>query len=360
MAMLHFMSKIEQVAAQLREELMRGRWGETISGRHELAAELGVNGKTVEAALRLLEREKLLVSQGPGRRRRIVLPEDAAVFTSLRVAVLDYDPVSRQDTYMIDLLHRLTEEGHVAISTRKTLLELGMKVNRVEQLVKETAADAWVVVGGSREILEWFASQPFPALALFGRRRGLCLAGVGPDKLPAIQELTRRLIELGHRRIVLLVRAERRLPQPGAAERAFLGTLAAHGIRPDAFHLPDWEESVDGFHRCLEELFRVTPPTALIVDEAPFFMAAMQFCARRGIRVPEDVSLACCDADPNFSWCKPAITHIRWNSRPVVRRIMRWAANVSRGMDDRSQTETRAELATGGTIDKVSSSRIRT
>jgi DNA-binding transcriptional MocR family regulator len=42
-------------------------------GRDELVKALGVSGKTVELALDLLEKEGLLVSQGPGRRRRISL-----------------------------------------------------------------------------------------------------------------------------------------------------------------------------------------------------------------------------------------------------------------------------------------------
>jgi DNA-binding LacI/PurR family transcriptional regulator/biotin operon repressor len=352
-AMIRFLSKIEQVAAHLREEIQSGRWKSTIPGRNELARELGINSKTVEAALQQLEQENLLLPQGAGRRRRIMTP-NALNSHSLRVAVLDYEPATRSENYMVSLLHLLTEAGHVAFSTKKTLLELGMKVERVAKMVAETQADAWVVVGGSREVLQWFTAQPFPVFALFGRRRGLPIAGTGPDKLPAMAALTRQLIELGHHRIVLLVRAERRLPKPGATERAFLSTLDAHGLTPSAYHLPDWEESVEAFHQCLEELFRLTPPTALIVDEAPFIMAVMQFCSRRGIRVPEDVSLVCCDADPNFSWCKPSITHIRWDSRPVVRRIVRWAANVSRGKIDQRQTQTPAKLVEGGTMGPAS------
>ena len=105
-----------------------------------------------------------------------------------------------------------------------------------------------------------------------------------------------------------------------------------------------------GFQECLESLFRVTPPTALIIDESPFFLAALQFCARKGLRVPQDVSLICTDDDPHFAWFTPEVAHIRWDRRPVVRRIVRWAANVSRGKTDLRQTLTQAEFVEGGTI----------
>ena len=87
-------------------------------------------------------------------------------------------------------------------------------------------------------------------------------------------------------RIVLLCRRVRRLPAPGLSERAFLAELEAGGIHPGEYNLPDWEENNAGFQKCLDALFRLTPPTALIVDETPYFVAALQFLTRRGIRVP--------------------------------------------------------------------------
>ena len=158
------------------------------------------------------------------------------------------------------------------------------------------------------------------------------------------------MIGLGHRRIVLLARRMRRLPQPGASEQAFLDELAAHGIETSSYHLPDWEESVDGFNERLESLFRVTRPTALIIDEVPLFVAVQQFFAGRTIRVPQDVSLICTDASQDFDWCRPTVAHIRWDSRPVVRRIVRWVANVASGKADLRQTLTAAKFVRGGTM----------
>ena len=85
-----FRTITDQVAEHLRGEILRGRWSGTIPGLPTLAEELGVNYKTVEAALRLLEKNGLVVGQGPGRKRRIVLPKDHAP-PALRVAVLFYE-----------------------------------------------------------------------------------------------------------------------------------------------------------------------------------------------------------------------------------------------------------------------------
>lgn len=351
-AKIRLRSHAEQMAEYLRGELRRGRWSGSMPGVLRMERDLGVNRNTLEGALRLLEKEGLLVPQGAGKRRKIVATDEGAP-PSLRLGLLYYEPEDRGRGYMIQLLHQLEEAGHAAFGVRSSLLDLGMKVNRVTRLVEETQADAWVIVSGSREILEWFAGQSLPAFALFGRRRGLPIAAAGPDKPPALVAVTRRLIELGHQRIVLLARAERRIPDPGATEQAFLDELAAHGLPVGAYNLPDWEETVTGFHRCLESLMQVTPPTALIIDEAPFFTAAMQFLARRGIRVPEDMSMVCCDSDPHFEWCDPPVARIQWDHRPVVRRVVRWADQVSRGKSDQRQIETKAEFVEGGTIGRA-------
>jgi len=126
--------------------------------------------------------------------------------------------------------------------------------------------------------------------------------------------------------------------------------LAANGITPSPYNLPDWEVSAKGFHARLDLLFELTPPTALIIQEAVFYFAALQFCANRGLRVPRDVSLICTDADPAFHWCQPSVAHIRWDSRPLVRRIVRWAANVSCGKEDLRLTLTPAEFVPGGSV----------
>lgn len=162
-----------------------------------------------------------------------------------------------------------------------------------------------------------------------------------------------RLIGLGHRRIVMLVREERRKPGPGFPERLFLDQLEASGIKTGPYNLPDWDDTPEDLHRVLDSLFRLTPPTALIIDDTALFFATMQHLAGIGIVAPDHVSLACTDSDPNFDWCRPTIAHIAWDRSPVVNRVVKWADNVSRGKDDRRRTNSLARFVDGGTIGPV-------
>ena len=353
MSELRVKSIPEQIADYLRGELARGRWTVTMPGRAELARQLGVGITSMEEALRLLERDGLLEPQGAGRMRRIVVSGSGGARRRLRIAILAHEVAAMREGYMAGLVHLLREEGHHAHLVRECLTQLRMNVSRVAALVGKTETDAWIVCSASREIVEWFARQPKPALALFGRRRGVPIAGVGPDKAPAYAAVARRLIQLGHHRIVLLVRPDRRHPTPGAPERAFLAELAAHGIEPGAYHLPDWMDGIDGFQSRMQRLFEVTPPTAVVVDEPMLFVAAQQFLARKRWRVPEDVSLVCLDADTAFTWCRPSVAHVQWDCAPVLRRVVQWANHIAKGKKDLSQTLTKAKFIDGGTIGPV-------
>jgi hypothetical protein len=348
-----FQSITAQVAAHLREELVRGRWSGTMPGVPALAEELGIAKKTVDLALRLLEKQGLLVPQGAGRRRKIVLPEGGVDAPTLRVGLLLFESKDRGEDFMIELRHLLEEAGHVPFYSDKGLVELGMDVRRVARHVKKTEADAWIVFAASQEVLEWFSARETPAFAVSGRQGGLPIAGTRVDKAPVFAEITRRLITLGHSAITCVIRRQHRLPQPARSPRAFLGELEGAGIVTGAFNLPDWEESREGFGKLLDSLFRTTPPTALILDEPFLYHAAHHHLAKRGLQVPGDVSLICTDADPGFAWCDPSVAHIRWDHRPMQRRVVRWANNVARGKDDRQQTLTKAEFVEGGTVGRA-------
>lgn len=351
-----FLTITDQVAEHLRSEILRGRWSGTIPGKHQLSAELGINNKTVEIALRQLEKSGLLIPQGAGR-KRLINPKRGRFSRALRIAVLLNEGVQEQKAdYMVELHHALVDAGHTVTYAAKSLCELRFDPRRVTGIVRQTRADAWIICAGSREILQWFSGQPRPAFALFGHRAGLRIPAVSPNKVPAVIEATHRLIALGHRRIVLLCRKIRRLPKPGLSETAFLDTLQSHQCPAGEFNLPDWEETNEGFQQGLSAIFRVTPPSALIVDEVPYFVATMQFLLSRNIRVPDDVSLVCTDDDLAFNHCSPPIARIKWDSRPVVRRVVNWAANVSRGKTDIRQTLTPSEFIPGGTIGRANAS----
>ncbi|PQJ28723.1 hypothetical protein BSZ32_09565 [Rubritalea profundi] len=219
------LSTVDQFTAHLRAGLLSGHWTGTMPGELRLAKEFAINRKTVKAALRMLENEGLLVNQGRGAQRKIVLSEDLVKPPGFRVAILCYEQIDQSLDYLIDCKNKLETAGHTAFYAPSHLTELKMDARRIARMVGEIEADAWVVLGGTREVLEWFLLQKIPAFALFGRRRELKIAGIGPDHVPALTEATRRLIDLGHQRIVLLDSIYK-FSEPGAFGGAVLDALS--------------------------------------------------------------------------------------------------------------------------------------
>ncbi len=350
---LRIRSASGQLAEHLKEEIRAGRWTEKMPGETWLVTNLQVGRDTVRAALAQLEEEGVLVSQGQGKRRRIVKNGGTETTRKIRVRILLYEKQARGDIDNSSLLTQLLEAGFGAEFSAKSLKDLGMDVERVTWYVKQNPADAWVVSAASREVLEWFAGQPTPAIAMYGRHYGLTIAAAYPIMIPGQTEAVRRLVDLGHKRIVMLTREERRKPKLSRPEQAFIDELEAAGIITGDYNLPDWEESREGLSRLLNELFRISPPTVLIFQEAQLFIAARSHLADRGIIAPRDVSLVVAESDPSFGWSDPIPSHIHWDYRPVVRRVVRWARNVAQGKDDRMKGGTESKFVEGGTIGPV-------
>jgi DNA-binding LacI/PurR family transcriptional regulator len=346
----------DQVTERLRQGMAEGRWQVTLPGRKRLAGELGCSPWTVEEAMQRLAREGLLVSPGAGSRRRIVLSEGMTRPRALRVMILLYEEADRKASYMVDLLHRLRDR-HEAIFAEKSMRDLGMSVKRIARFVEGSAADAWVVMAGSRDILEWFAGRETPAFALFGRNSQSPLASLSLQKVEALIELADRLVDLGHRRIVILSREERRKPNPAFLEQLFLDRLEERGIPIGPYNLPDWRDSPKEFRQIFDSLFRHTPPTALIVDQPSLCVAVLQHLSRLKLTAPAGVSLACTDMSDSFEWCDPGIAHIAWDSRPVINRVAKWADNIGHGKDDRQKNASKVTLVLGGTVGPVRKDR---
>jgi DNA-binding LacI/PurR family transcriptional regulator/biotin operon repressor len=350
MTPIRVLSASEQVAASLREELLRGSFGELMPGAGRLTAELGVGRDTVEAALRELEDEGLLINRGKRRRRKIVLPKDHAP-PALRVAILYYEKGDETDDLFIRFQNKLKAAGHTVVHAPKNLTDIGGNMRRLVRMIKDTNADAWVVIAGSKEEIQCFVHRQVPVFTLFGLQDPK-IAGIAPDQVPAIVSATRRLIALGHQRIVML-EITATLSDPGRNGSALLDELKAHGITAGDYNMPGWEGGFDGFYRLLESLFSRTPPTAIFIYSAAQYVAVAQFLLHRGLRVPQDVSLVCCDMAPYFRRYQPTISHVRWNNDLMANRIGRWANNISHGKEDTRQTLIDAEFIEGGTVGRA-------
>lgn len=345
-------SLIAQIAEHVRQGAREGRWGRYVPGVRTLATELGVSKDTVRAALRILEKENSVTSEGAGNRRRITggPPERRR---GLRVAILLDEHLHANNAHSLELIlvvrNAIETMGHSCLLCDKSLKQMP-QVRLVGRFVEETNADAWIVYSAPRDVLEWFSGCGLPALAIGGRCLGLSLASVSTDVKRAMAATVDALVALHHTRIVLVCPSLWRDPSPGPSARALLERLDWHGLSASDYNLPTWQETPDGLQEMLKSVFRTTPPTALVITEPSVSVGVRIFLAERGLAVPRDVSVVSLLPDPVFSFHRPVIAHFEWPTSRVVDRVMAWIDAVSQGSRDRSATVLHARFCRGGTI----------
>ncbi len=164
---------------------------------------------------------------------------------------------------------------------------------------------------------------------------------------------TEELVELGHRRIVMLDFALSQSVAQMFLKRKFFEELDALGVTTGPYNLPHIESTPESLYMCLDSLFLVTPPTALIIETATMLHATQLYLSQRGIFSPQHISLVCTNAVLEHDWFRPPIAHIDWDSRLVVRCALRWAEDISRGKKNHRQTLTKSRFVDGGTLAPV-------
>jgi len=353
------MSTSDQLANHLREEIRSGRMAGEMPGIKQLVRKFGVNSVTTTKAVKQLEREGLIIARGD-RRKRLIAGHAESGPRTMRIGLLYYDRHNNCRADALELRQSIIDAGHTPVVAPKSMQDLGMSVQRIIRHVNSIEADAWVVYAGPSELLQWFANGDIPAFAIYGRMTSVNLAGMAIRRIHILEMLVAKLVNLGHQRIVMIVREERRKPQYGLPERFFLEQLQAKGIPTGPYNIPDWEETPEGLEDCLNKLFKHTPPTAMLIDDAVLFHAIQTQLAARGIITPRDISLICHDYSESFEWTRPGISHIYWDYLPTIRRAMKWIKNVSEGIEDRRRSYTDAKFHDGGTIGPAPASAKKT
>jgi len=342
-------SAARQVADHLSAEIQRLDLNGGLPGPRRLAEQLGVNHKTVEAALDMLEQEGTLVTQGRGRRRRIQRNTERQT-GPLRLQLLLHQRRDNSSAMLTEILHRLREGGHVATVAERRVGDFIQKPQTFLEWLEGRRSDAWIVHNAPRQLLEWFIEHRKPVFAIGGDPRDLPVAGCGPDKTPAMRKAVDHLVSLGHRRIVLLARKDRLAAGGGDLANAFAEELRKRGLAVGDYNLPTWNHQPSGFKRCLEKLMRHAPPTAIILDEPALFIATQQFLSAHRMRTPNDVSLICMQQDPYFEWCHPKISHFEWDGAPMLRRILQWSNHLAGGKPDIKQSVIATVYVEGGSV----------
>ncbi|MFC8362222.1 LacI family DNA-binding transcriptional regulator [Streptomyces griseorubiginosus] len=156
------------------------------------------------------------------------------------------------------------------------------------------------------------------------RALGVPLVVVDPTGSPALEAptigaanwsgglaATEHLLSLGHRRIGLIAGPPRLLCSRARFD-GYRAALEGAGLPLDeSLVVPGDFHPESGFAGCEKLLDLPEPPTAVFAASDQMALGAIEALRRRGLRVPEDMSLVGFDDLPEVRWSAPPLTTIR-------------------------------------------------
>ena len=131
------------------------------------------------------------------------------------------------------------------------------------------------------------------------------------DNIHAASQAVRKLTDLGHRQIGLVL-GSRNLYTTDLRLTGYLNALREAGIEPEDDYIRYGDYTMDGGYQAVLDLMKLeNRPTALFVTNFEMTLGAMLALQHRGIRVPEDLSVIGFDKLEMFGEIFPDLTLIR-------------------------------------------------
>ncbi len=225
---------------------------------------------------------------------------------------------SMSSAYWPLLLTAITEQA--AASNFNVLLSTARSEEDVDSayrsILRGRRVDG-IIVGaeqfGQKQLAELlFKGFPF---VMVGRSPFFSHYYVDVDNAGGSREMTQHLIDLGHRRVLLLA-GPAHLPSVQERVEAFRTAMIGAGLEPRVHHC-----AYPGFHdadttaESIKSLLVAEPRcTALFVAAGDLVTPALRAAGALGLRIPGDLALVSFDDHPLYEYFSPALTAV---SQPI-------------------------------------------
>ncbi|BCX48193.1 hypothetical protein HAHE_21010 [Haloferula helveola] len=320
-----------QVADRMEAAIRSGQWAGKLPGNRTLAERYGVNRKTCVAAMDVLEQRGLIAPAEVGRCRKVLPLEDGkpgTVTKRQRLLILrpTASPMNLEDENLLRSFHEAWEAARGGVVWER--VDYGRYRNPgpvLDRLIERHQAAALVLYV---PLHQWgtAAVERLPSFQVGGvhgtsPKFSMCSFAINEG----IEAVARYLAGLGHRRILIPVDSI----SGGFREAFIIGLAKGLGEPPESGTVedlcPSFPEPVPEVWRTYwEKSFRRVRPTAVVVTEDVHLLSLYGFCADRGIRIPDELSVISTNYESHFEWCQPKPTMLRFPNRKALSHFKEW------------------------------------
>lgn len=307
-----------------------------LPGERTLAAKLQIGRDTLRAALEILEAGGWISAREHGKRRQILKAPGAfnKKTATHRVAFLSPKPLQQLTPWMLiefdTMRELLNRQGYELELTSPGLFHLRNPVRKLEKLIDDVKADAWVLLQCPAEIQRWFQEQQLPTLIRGYPQPGITIPCIDEDWHAAAFHAGGILKRRGHNRIGLLM-PDAKLAGLEATERGLTQAIEGEPNPGSIYKMLDNGEP-GSVARALEVAVGLSdPPTAMVATRSRHVLTIMSWLAKRRLRIPDDLSVIALCYETWYEHLQPAITHYHSEPDTMARSVVRKILQITAG-----------------------------
>jgi DNA-binding LacI/PurR family transcriptional regulator len=198
--------------------------------------------------------------------------------------------------------------------------------------------DAILLLGDMRDqprLIEDLAGDPLPAVALWQGSQPMDIPSVSVDNRAGIRSVLDHLTDLGHRRIAFV--GGRSLGDIKERAEAYVDYIDEMSEPPrDGYVRHGPNEPVTGTEALDQLLDRPDPPTAVVASSDVLALGLLHAAHKRGLRVPDQLSITGFDDISMAAFSVPALTTVRMPVREMVERAVQMVLDESDSNGDQT------------------------
>jgi DNA-binding LacI/PurR family transcriptional regulator len=313
-------SLVTQTAAFLEAKIDQGEYREWLPSERSLCELLQVSRNTLRSALEQLSKEGLVRAvHGTGNQiLRTGAKGRARRPRSQDVALLAPEPIERLRPYKslwIDEMRALLSERGVRLRVFHGAHYFGANPGAgLQKLVARNPHGCWILLLASEGMQRWFAQNEIPCLLAGSPYPGLDLPFRDLDHRAMCRHAAGVLLGLGHRRLAMLTRKSSRAGDLESEAGFVEGVRQSRHADAESMVIHH-AETVASAAQAVQRIINLQPaPTALLVIDPHYYLAAASRLALAGVRLPGQISMISRDDDPFLAFMAPVPA--RYVARP--------------------------------------------